>query len=109
MLAFKWSWAVPERSGVVPGGSRARIIDFSLVLEGLGGAPKARARAGHPEAEIFRPPKTLKSKKNTKPKTRYRYRYKYRYRYRYRHRYKNTLARLRASAVADILNFSFYY
>ena len=35
--AFKWSWAVPERSGDVPGGSRARNIDFSLVLEGLGG------------------------------------------------------------------------
>ena len=37
MLAFKWSWAVPERSGVVPGGSRARIIDFSLVFEGFSG------------------------------------------------------------------------
>ena len=42
MLAFKWSWAVPERSGVVPGGSRARIIDFPLVLRGfLGGAPRS--------------------------------------------------------------------
>ena len=78
----------------------------------MGGHPRTRC-PGHPAAEIFRPPKTLKSKKNTKPKTRYRYRYKYRYRYmykyrykyryryRYRHRYKNTLARLRASAVAD--------
>ena len=37
MRAFKWSWAVPERSGGVPGGSRARIIDFSLVLGGFWG------------------------------------------------------------------------
>ena len=29
----KWSWAVPERSGDVAGGSRARIMDFSMVLE----------------------------------------------------------------------------
>ena len=28
LCAFRWSWAVPERSGDVPGGSRARIIDF---------------------------------------------------------------------------------
>ena len=28
--------AFPERSGDVPGGSRARIIDFSMVLGGLG-------------------------------------------------------------------------
>ena len=34
--AFRWSWAVPERSGDVPRGSRARIIDFSMVLGGLG-------------------------------------------------------------------------
>ena len=40
LRAFKWSWAVPERSGDVPGGSRARIIDFSLVFGGLcGGEP----------------------------------------------------------------------
>ena len=58
----------------------------------------------HPRAEIFRPPKTPKSKKNTKPKTRYRYRYKYRYRYITKHE-KNTLARLRASAVADKPSF----
>ena len=64
-----------------------------------GGGPRTRT-PGHPRAEIFRPPKTLKSKKNTKPKTRYRYRYKYRYRYITKHE-KNTLARLRASAVAD--------
>ena len=43
MLAFKWSWAVPERSGVVPGDSRARIIDFPLVLEGFLGGPQGRA------------------------------------------------------------------
>ena len=46
MRAFNWSWAVPERSGGVPGGSRARIIDFSLVLEGFwgGGATDVRGR-----------------------------------------------------------------
>ena len=38
-----WSWAVPERSGDVPGGSRARIIDFSLVLGGFGGGIQGRA------------------------------------------------------------------
>ena len=47
--AFRWSWAVPERSGDVPGGSRARIIDFSLVLEGFGrreiGLPSLNNRA----------------------------------------------------------------
>ena len=47
MLAFKWSWAVPERSGVVPGGSRARNNEFSMVLGdfGGGGAAGARGRA----------------------------------------------------------------
>ena len=45
MRAFKWSWAVPERSGGVPGGSRARIIDFSLVLEGFGGGGATRGLA----------------------------------------------------------------
>ena len=47
MLGFKWSWAVPERSGVVPGGSRARNNEFSVVLGGFagGGAVRARGRA----------------------------------------------------------------
>ena len=46
MLAFKWSWAVPERSGVVPGSSRARNNEFSMVLGGFGGrVPWARLRA----------------------------------------------------------------
>ena len=80
----------------------------------LGGGAPCR---GHPGAEIFRPPKTLKSKKNTKPKTRYRYRYKYRYRYRYmykyrykyRYRYRGKWARspthaVAQSAVADYTN-----
>ena len=43
MRAFKWSWAVPERSGDVPGGSRARNNDFSLVLGGFGGGPHGGA------------------------------------------------------------------
>ena len=33
----KKAWAFPHRSGDVPGGSRALIIDFSMVLGGLGG------------------------------------------------------------------------
>ena len=73
---------------------------FLLILEGFGGV---RPQARHPAAEIFRPPKTFKSKKNIKPKTKYRYRYKYRHRYITKHE-KNTLARLRASAVADKLH-----
>ena len=77
------------------GKSMQKKINFSMPWVG---GPHAAAIPG---AEIFRPPKTLKSKKNTKPKTRYRYRYKYRYRYITKHE-KNTLARLRASAVADI-------
>ena len=40
------SWAVPERSGVVPGSSRARIIDFSMVLEGFGGGCQGGAISG---------------------------------------------------------------
>ena len=44
--AFKWSWAVPERSGSVPGGSRARNIDFSMVLGGLVGAHARAIPAG---------------------------------------------------------------
>ena len=64
--AFKWSWAVPERSGDVPGGSRARIIDFSMVLGGLGGgAPRAR----HPGAGIVRPPKSRFFKTDQTPHT----------------------------------------
>ena len=45
LCAFKWSWAVPERSGDVPGGSRARNIDFSMVL---GGLEKVSPRADRP-------------------------------------------------------------
>ena len=44
MLAFKWSWAVPKRSADVLGGSRARIIDFSMVLGGLGWGESMGAR-----------------------------------------------------------------
>ena len=42
-----WSWAVPEPSGDVPGDSRARIIDFSLVFGHVsgGGAMDVHARA----------------------------------------------------------------
>ena len=53
--AFKWFWAVPERSKDVPEGSRGRKIKFSRVLEIFwGGAPRAR----HPDAGIVRPPKS---------------------------------------------------
>ena len=37
LRAFKWSWALPERSGNVPRSPRARINDFSLVSKVLGG------------------------------------------------------------------------
>ena len=37
MLAFKWSWAVPERSADVPRSCRAGIVDFLMVFGGLGG------------------------------------------------------------------------
>ena len=45
MRAFKWSWAVPERSGDVPEGSRARKIEFSMVLDIFLGGAHARAMA----------------------------------------------------------------
>ena len=54
----KCSWAVPERSADVPGDSRARIIDFSMVLGGFGGGePTGAPRAGHAGAVWLRPPK----------------------------------------------------
>ena len=52
-MAASWgglgaSWAVIERSGDVAGSSRARIIDFSMVLGGFGGGeatpPATRTR-----------------------------------------------------------------
>ena len=67
MRAFRWSWAVPERSGDVAGGSRARIIDFALVLGGFdGGAP----RVGNADAGIVRPPKArlLRERAKAQPK-----------------------------------------
>ena len=43
----KKSWAFPHRSGDVPGASRARIIGFALVFEGLGvGESKGAPRPG---------------------------------------------------------------
>ena len=41
---YGWTWAFPERSGDVPVVSKARIIDFSMVLGGLGGGEPMRAR-----------------------------------------------------------------
>ena len=53
--AFRWSWALPERSGDVPRSSRARIIDFSMVFGGLGGGgPRTCQSRGW----IVRPPKS---------------------------------------------------
>ena len=46
---------VPKRSGDVPEGSRARKIEFSMVLEFFRGVSP---RPGHPGAEIDRPPKS---------------------------------------------------
>ena len=58
MRAFQRSWAVPQRSGDVAGGSRARINDFALVLGGFGGRAKgAHARVGHPSAGNLGTPK----------------------------------------------------
>ena len=37
----KEAWAFPHRSGDVPGASSARIIDFPMVLGGLGGDESA--------------------------------------------------------------------
>ena len=83
------------------GKSMQKKINFSMPW--AGGPTDAHARA-IPGAEIFRPPKTPNSKKNTKPKTRHRYMYKYRYKYRYRYRGKWTRSPTHAvaqSAVAD--------
>ena len=49
-----------RNSGDVPGGSRARIIDFSMVLGGFG---RGHPRAPHPRGWIVRPPKTQFQKK----------------------------------------------
>ena len=76
----KWSWAVPERSGDVPGGSRARIIDFSLVFEGFGGGGRGRAWARFGRGVWAGPPKLKEKHQKTKLEleclvfTRYRYR-----------------------------------
>ena len=56
--AFKWSWAIPERSGDVPEGARAQKIEFSLVLGGFeGGGPTAALWRGvfcpTPKASFF--------------------------------------------------------
>ena len=51
MLAFKCSWAVPERTGFVPRSCRAGIIDFSIVFGILGGGgPRTAARTGYGDA-----------------------------------------------------------
>ena len=42
--AFRWYGAFPERTGDVPGGSKTRIIDFSLVLRDLGGGESMGVR-----------------------------------------------------------------
>ena len=62
--AFRWSWAVPDRSRDVPRSARARIIDFSMVLGGLGGegAVDVRGRALATRSRLD----LLNSKKNTK-------------------------------------------
>ena len=44
----KNAWAIPERSGDVLGGSRAPIIDFSMVLGGLGGEASGALWRGVP-------------------------------------------------------------
>ena len=47
----KKAWAFPHRSGDVPGASRARIIDFPMVLGSLGGAFD-RARISGPLRKV---------------------------------------------------------
>ena len=54
MLDFKWSWAVPERSGDVPDTFKTGKIEFSMVLEFFGGGAPC---PGHLRAGIVRPPK----------------------------------------------------
>ena len=83
MRAFKWPWAVPERSGDVPGSSRARIIDFSLVLEGLGGG---EASGGPVARGSVRPPKTSFSRQTKHHRHRHRRRHRRTGVQAYRHR-----------------------
>ena len=63
MLAFKWSWAAPERFGVVPGGSRERNIDFPLVWGARGGGATrtGSARATRPRHPPQKSPKTIEN------------------------------------------------
>ena len=56
----KKNWVFPERSRDVPGGPRARIIDFSMVfgnLEGVHLTDVSRARRGGADRSRFPKPK----------------------------------------------------
>ena len=49
----KKAWAFPHRSGDVPGASRTRVIDFPMVLGGLGeGEAVDRGRLSGPLTKV---------------------------------------------------------